>query len=157
MPASENQPDDLMELFTLFMRRSMHSAIIHSREYGLSMPQFSTLMVLRQRGIQTISEIAEGLGVSTAAASQMVDRMVQDGLILRTEAPNDRRVKQVNLTEKASRLIRDNLCARKNWMTEIIENLSEDETAQLHQTFDILLRHIKLQEQHPNAETGDNP
>ncbi len=61
------------------------------------MTQFSTLMTLHKQGTCAISEIAEELGVSTAAASQMVDRMVNDGMILRTEDPNDRRVKLVSL------------------------------------------------------------
>ena len=64
MSKSEQDPDALVELFARFMRNSMHSAIIHSRECGLSMPQLSTLMILRKKQVSAISEIAEELGVN---------------------------------------------------------------------------------------------
>ena len=157
MSQPDQNPDALLELFARFMRNSMHSAIIHSREFGLSMPQLSTLMILRKKQVSAISEIAEELGVSSAAASQMIDRMVNEGLILRAESPDDRRVKQVRLTDKGRQLLRENFKARRQWITEIIESLSDKEKEHVYQAFNILVQKIGLPEQSPSPENGHSP
>lgn len=148
--------DSLVELFTLFMRNSMHGAIRHSREHGLSMTQFSTLMTLHKQGPCAISEIAEELGVSSAAASQMVDRMVNDGIILRSEDPNDRRVKLISLSERGGQLLRENYDARRKWLGELIESLSDAEKQQVHQVFEILANRLRQMES-THSEHGYPP
>lgn len=157
MDQSTNQYNQVLELIALFMRNSMHRAYLHARETGLSMPQFNTLMALHKKGGIAISDIAEEMGISTAAASQMVDRMVNEELILRTEDSHDRRVKQITLNEKGHQLVIDNLHARRNWHQEIIENLSPDEMAQVHQTFKLLASKIEQLEDCPNSEHGHTP
>ena len=67
----------------------------HAKATGLSMPQFSILMQLFYRGNSGISEISERFEITSAAASQHVDNLVQAGLIERTEDPRDRRAKQL--------------------------------------------------------------
>jgi DNA-binding MarR family transcriptional regulator len=157
MSQSKSPTDDLLEMIALFMRNSMHSAYLHARHTGFSMPQLNTLMALYKMGGIAISEIAGEMGVTNAAASQMVDRMVQDGLILRTEDPNDRRVKQINLTEKGKQLMREHMDARRNLHEEIIKTLSPEEKQQVHQAFEILAGKIALLEGHPGSEPGNHP
>ncbi len=71
----------------VFMRRSMHEFMDSMKDTGLSMPQLTTLIRLHYHGPCPISGIGDDLGVTTAAASQMVDRLVHLGLLDRTEAP----------------------------------------------------------------------
>ena len=156
MNDSRVQTDTLVDLFAQFMRNSMHSSLRHSREHGLSMTQFSTLMTLHKRGTCAISEIAEELGISTAAASQMVDRMVNDGMILRTEDPNDRRVKLISLTDRGGQLLRENFQARRDWLGEIIKSLSSEEKEQVRQVFEMLVGKLGQLES-ANSEHGHRP
>ena len=46
---------------------------------------------------------ADLMQVSPAGASQMVERLVQQGLVRRVESPGDRRVRQVHLPKKDAR------------------------------------------------------
>ena len=69
------------------------------------MPQFSILMQLHHRGNCAIGDISERFDVTNAAASQLVEKLVQSGLIQREEDPNDRRAKLLNLTEKGREFI----------------------------------------------------
>ena len=62
-------------------------------ETGLSFSQINILMRLLHGGNTGVSEVGSQLGVTNAAASQAVDRLVQLGLIERTEDPDDRRAK----------------------------------------------------------------
>ena len=87
------------------MHNSMHNALRYSKEQGWSMSQIGALMIIHRKGTTAVSDIGDELGISNPAASQMIDRLVQDGLVLRTEHPDDRRVKQIKLTEKGFELI----------------------------------------------------
>src|SRR3990172_4618750 len=89
----------------VFMRRSMRDFIRFTKDTGLSNPQISTLMRLHYHGVCGVSEIGVHLDVTNAAASQMVERLVQQGLLERAEHPDDRRAKQLTLTRKGRALI----------------------------------------------------
>lgn len=66
-----------------------------------SFPQFKTLMTLRHLGPCTLKELASGLGISSASASEMVERLVELKLIDRQQDPRDRRKVQIGLTRMA--------------------------------------------------------
>lgn len=109
------------------MRRSMHDFVQFSKDSGLSMAQLNTLFRLYHAGRCGVSEIGEHLGVTNAAASQMVERLVQLGFLERTEDPNDRRAKQLNLTTKGQQLILESIEARRHWMEDLTQALSPQE------------------------------
>jgi DNA-binding MarR family transcriptional regulator len=100
----------------VFMRRSMRDFTLFMRQAGLSMPQVSALFRLHYRGSCAISDIATHLGVTNAAASQMVERFVQQGLVERVEHPDDRRVKLISLSPRGQALIKQAIEARRQWM-----------------------------------------
>jgi len=54
-------------------------------EAGSDDAQAGTLFHLLKCGGSTVSALGDGLGVSNAAASQMLERLVQQGYVLRTE------------------------------------------------------------------------
>lgn len=70
--------------------------LIH--EAGLTMPQLIALMLLHHEGQLPITTLSQRLGLSLSATSAMVQRLVELGLVARTEDPSDRRQKQVALT-----------------------------------------------------------
>ena len=96
-------------------------------------------MLIHKRGTTAVSDIGEELGISNPAASQMIDRLVQDGLILRTEHPDDRRVKQIQLTDKGFELIQGSLEARRAWLHTLGEELLPEEKQQISQALKILI------------------
>ena len=123
-----------------FMRRSMHDFVQFSKESGLSMTQIHTLFRLHHSGMCGVTEIGDHLGVTHAAASQMVDRLVQMGMLERAEDPSDRRVKQLSLTAAGNRLVQDSIEARRHWMEQLTDFLDPDELEQIIQALTILTR-----------------
>lgn len=115
-PSSDQLTDALHDWAEVFMRRSMRDFTLFMRQAGLSMPQVSALFRLHYGGGCAISDIAGHLGVTNAAASQMVDRFVQQGLVERSEHPGDRRVKLVSLSPSGQALIEQGIEARRSWM-----------------------------------------
>lgn len=109
------------------MRRSMRNFLHYSRETGLSMSQFGVLFHLSRKQSSGVTDLGDHLGVTSAAVSQMLERLVQQGLILRTEDPNDRRVKKIVLTEKGSQVLQEGLHARQDWLVDLADTLSNIE------------------------------
>ena len=110
-----------------FMRRSMHDFVQFSKDSGLTLPQMSTLFHLHHGSSCGVSDVGELLGVTNAAASQMVDRLVQYEMIERSEDPVDRRVKQLKLTEKGRGIVQESIEARRRWMEKLTNALTHDD------------------------------
>jgi DNA-binding MarR family transcriptional regulator len=134
----------------VFMRSSMRNFIFYLKERGLSMSQIGALFLIH-KGSSSISDIAEELGVTNAAASQMLERMVQQDYILRTEDPNDRRVKQVVLTDHGRQIVRDSIAARQGWLDNLTQSLNDSEKEQIDAALNILIEKAIQIEQHPEA------
>lgn len=127
MPDQNSFTDVLSEWTQTFMRRTMRDFNEFMRSWELSMPQVSTMFRLHYRGNCAVSDIAQQLGVSNAAASQMVDRLEQKGLVDRVLHETDRRVRMVQLTEQGKALLGEGLQARLNWISDLTRMLSPDQ------------------------------
>lgn len=125
--------DDSFEnrFFTLLTRicRQMVQHAEQIKAAGmLSPPQLWFLKRLYAAGApQPISFFADDIFSNLSNASQMIDRLVAEGLVYRIDNPRDRRSKLVELTEKGVERMnhayeRHHLLAR-----ELLKPLSEDE------------------------------
>jgi DNA-binding MarR family transcriptional regulator len=68
---------NIHQQFEFFMQRSMRGIMGSMKQDGLSMPQIYTLMYLYHEGEVRISDIGVLMEVGKAAASQLVERLVQ--------------------------------------------------------------------------------
>ena len=135
--------DTLREWIEVSMQRSMRSFICYARKSGLSMSHLGAAFYIHHQGSSCVSELGEHLGVTSAAASQMLERLVQQGLILRTEDPVDRRAKQVVLTEKGQRLLEESVRARQEWLGDLSDTLSDSEKETTQAALHILIDRVK--------------
>ena len=133
----------LQEWVEITMRRSMHNTVRFAKESGLSMSQMGALFHLHRKGSCAVSDLGDHLDITNAAASQMLDRLVEQGLILRTEDPNDRRLKHIVLTERGKQLIHDSLHARQAWTDELAASLTAEEKKTLTDALHILVDKVK--------------
>ena len=124
----------------VFMHRSMRGWGLFAKSTGLSMPQFSVLMQLHYRGACGMSEISERFEVTAAAASQLVDKLVQSGFIKREEDPHDRRAKLLNLTDRGKELIQRGIEERYRWVDQLAERLTVEERVQVSEALNIMTR-----------------
>jgi DNA-binding MarR family transcriptional regulator len=126
-----SNPDRLTQVLQdwteVFMHRSMRDFRRFMGESGLSPSQIHALMRLYHQGRCGVSDLGEDLGVTSAAASQMVDRMVQLGFFTRHEGTGDRRYKQVALTPQGEALVRAGIEARRRWMELLTTALAPQE------------------------------
>lgn len=130
---------DSSEIFSSTMRtwsdlatsHSMQALIRSIKASGLSMPQFSVLMRLHYRGPCEVADIGVQLGITAAAASQLVDRLVQCGLLNRVEDSHDRRVRQISLTESGQALVKQALETRNAWTAALTARLTRAQQSRI--------------------------
>jgi DNA-binding MarR family transcriptional regulator len=129
----------LQKWIEVFMQRSMRGFLGYARESGLSMSQLGALFQIRRRGSSGVTDLADRLGVSSSAASQLLERLVQQGLILRSEDPNDRRVKKLVLTDKGRQVLQASVRARQGWLSDLAQTLNEGEKEAIVAALSILV------------------
>ncbi|WP_306210950.1 MarR family winged helix-turn-helix transcriptional regulator [Actinoplanes sp. RD1] len=71
----------------------------------LTMQQLKVLMLLHRLGDTSGRELAGVMGVSLATLSGMVDRLVAQDMVTRTEDPHDRRVRRISLSPQGRELV----------------------------------------------------
>ena len=141
----------LRDWLDVFMQRSMRDFILFTKEKGLSMSQIGALFQVHRRGACGVSDIGDELGVTSAAASQMIERLVQQELITRSEDPSDRRLKQIVLTDKGRQLMQESIQARQSWMDELVDVMTLEEQAQVTAALRLLI------EKAQQLETREGP
>jgi len=128
--SSQKQLSDAIRAWAeVFMHHSMRDFGRFMHTTGLSMPQLNTLVRLYYQATCGVSDIGRQLGVSSAAASQMIDRMVQQGLLERRENAGDRRMRQLSLTAKGHGLVVQAIEARYHWTTQLTAQLTREQQA----------------------------
>lgn len=123
----------------VIMTRSMQDWMHYVKTSGSSMTQFRLLMQLYHQGTSCgISQISDDLDITNPAASQLVDKMVQSGLLDRAEDPNDRRAKLVTISEKGRAFVKDGIEQRYLWVNDLAETLTDEERRSITQALTIL-------------------
>jgi DNA-binding MarR family transcriptional regulator len=138
----------------VFMHRSMRGWGLFAKSTGLSMPQFSVMMQLHHRGNCAIGDISERFDITNAAASQLVDKLVQSGFIKREEDPQDRRAKMLNLTDKGRDLIQRGIEERYRWVDDLAGKLTPEERAKVTEALNFMTRAAKELEAEPIQEVA---
>ncbi len=89
--------------------------------------QWFVLRVVEHFKKRNIKDIAEALEMSSSAATQLVDGLVQKGYVLRQENPEDRRLVQLELSPKGKKHIAASKEKRIHEMAEIFDALTDQE------------------------------
>lgn len=121
-----------------FVHRSMRDSARFVKSSGYSMPQFFLLMQVHRREHCGISDLSENLEITNAATSQLVDKLVQAGLLMRAENPNDRRAKQVSLSSAGEAFIESAIAERSRWVDDLAAVLNIEERQKIVEALDIL-------------------
>ena len=138
MQPTELLTDTVRAWSEVFMQRSMRDFKRFMDETDLSFSQINVLMRLFHGRNSGVSEIGGQMGVTNAAASQAVDRLVGMGMIERTEDPNDRRAKRLALTQKGHHLIETGIEARSKWIEDLKDALTPEQQTLITSALNIL-------------------
>jgi DNA-binding MarR family transcriptional regulator len=122
------------------------------KQHSLSTPQIHALMYIFHAGECQVSEIGDLADVSNAAASQLVERLVQQGLVNRREDPKDRRNKLITLSEIGRGLFHESVMSYR-FLMEIMALLTPEQRQAVHDGFMLLAQAGRqLQKAHESEE-----
>jgi DNA-binding MarR family transcriptional regulator len=119
----------LQDWSEVFLHHSMREFKQLMDENGLSPSQVITIFRLYRGKRCGVSAIGSQLGISNAASSQLIDRLVIQGLIERTEDPADRRAKDLTLTRKGKTLVEHVIAGRRRWLEGLTTELTQEQQA----------------------------
>ena len=99
-------------------------------EFGTTLPRFDVLAALYRvpEGMK-MSELSRKLIVSNGNVTGIVDRLADDGFVLREAVPEDRRAARVKLTQKGFREFAEQAEAHENWVSELLSGVDEENAA----------------------------
>jgi DNA-binding MarR family transcriptional regulator len=100
-------------------------------QHDLRFGQLRLLFVLAQAGPVSIGHLAGMLGITDATASEIVDRLVRRGLVIRSHRADDRRVVECRLSDAGASMLADIAGARREALRAPLSVLTASELAQL--------------------------
>jgi DNA-binding MarR family transcriptional regulator len=106
----------------------------------LTLSQLKILMLLSRHGTVSGGELARLLGVGAATLSGMIDRLVGQDLVARTEDAQDRRVRRIGLTRTGDELISGIITAGAEKQRRLLSRLSAEELAVIAEAMGLLVR-----------------
>jgi DNA-binding MarR family transcriptional regulator len=74
-------------------------------EHRVTLPQLRVLVMITSRGPQNLHSVAEGLGVHPSNATRACDKLVEAGLLDRSDDPTDRRNLILRVTASGHQLV----------------------------------------------------
>lgn len=111
---------------------------------GLTQAKWLVLLHLsRAGGVMPQKELAQSIGVEGPTMVRVLDGLERRGLTERLGRPEDRRVRDVRLTEAAGEVLGDIMRVAGDLREKILAGLSEDDLAHLHATIAVMLRNME--------------
>lgn len=106
----------LREILHEISRRELHP-------HSLTWSQLCFLKLIALNSELQVGEVARGIGVTPAACSKNVDKLVRLGLVSRCAAPNDRRATLLSASPEGIELVRTFESLKASVVAPIIEEL----------------------------------
>jgi DNA-binding MarR family transcriptional regulator len=114
-------------VFTSAVEEILEKQLLEEIAEGLTLSQFKLLRMVELTDAHTISDVARFLGVSNAAASKAVDRLVRRRLLRRDEGQPDRREIRLSLTEPSRHLLAAYAKKKDHKLAHIFQGFSPEE------------------------------
>jgi DNA-binding MarR family transcriptional regulator len=97
-------------------------------EFDVTLPRFDLMAQLdKAPNGMTLGELSQRMMVSNGNITGLVDRLAEQGLIVRRPLPKDRRVQIVSLTAEGQRFFRSMARVNAKWVGEIFEGLTSSD------------------------------
>lgn len=124
--------------------RAIREQMRSGRAAGMSIAQFRLLLFVRRNPGSGLSALADHMGTSLPAASQLVERLVNAGLVTREQDPQERRRVQLRLTDAGTAALAACDNRTRAWLCERLAGLDQSELDRLAGTLGDLRRLLSV-------------
>lgn len=112
------------------MRHKFMVGHINKKDVVVTPSQGFVLRFVAKNNSVNIKAIAETLHISSSAATQLVDGLVEKKYLVRKDNPNDRRTVTLTLSEKAKKLLKEFKEHGLQKMTALFDVFTDEELVQ---------------------------
>ena len=111
---------------------------------GMPTPgQVAVLYMVSHEKIHSVKLLAGRFGITSSAATQMVNGLVKVGYLTRKEDSKDRRNTKLAITEKGSKKLAEARKVRLDMAIKMLESLTDSELQQLEKIQEKIVNHLK--------------
>jgi len=136
--------DKMAEIMPIMMKEFTRCMAVQLYKGKVTLPQMMILHFLELEQQAKMKELARFMGVSMAAMSGIIERLVINGYCARIYEPQDRRTIKIKLTAKGGNLVKNINEGKRQMIIKIFGKISEtdrqDYLSILLQIKDILLK-----------------
>ncbi|PGZ18428.1 MarR family winged helix-turn-helix transcriptional regulator [Bacillus cereus] len=130
---------DKIQALTFSIGKKMQTELLEQmQKSGLTPPQFYILKILDHYGAARATELAKKMYVKPSAITVMIDRLIDQELVLRYHDKNDRRVVIIELTNKGKDVLEKAMTARNEHIAKYFSQLELQEREDLLRLFEKL-------------------
>ena len=145
--SARNGHDELRLWLRLLFCASHIESILQSRitgDFGISLARFDLLAQLeRAGGGLTMSEVSRRMMVSNGATTSLVDRLVEDGFVIREAHPEDRRTTLLHLTRQGRDRFLAMAAEHEEWIVTLLADLDGPAKKDLLSGLGALKQHLE--------------
>ena len=135
--------EHIMQLQKHMMEYNLTSDLRRERDMPLfahpvTMPQFKTLMLVTASQGMAVGQLAKALGVGLPTVSGIVDRLHEQGLVTRSEDPEDRRVTRIAPTNEGRTIVETVYDRGRSHWLRLLERLTDEELLTIEKAIEII-------------------
>lgn len=134
--------DDCMAFITSQSAKIFSEALERRfRPYNITRSQWIVIYYIYTSASASITQraLADKMSIKEPTVARLIQKMEQEGFLTRSGAENDKRVKQLLLTEKGTRLCLELLPVAEKFKNDTIAGIREEDLQTLKNTLDIMV------------------
>ncbi len=124
--------NQILENFFCIKRKMMANGHGFSGKNGMTQTQAQVLHIIKMKDGIGVKELAETLGTSSSAITQLVDGLVTEGFLIRESCQEDRRALKLRLSDESKNRINKFREHGLEKMADLFANLSDEELEQFN-------------------------
>ena len=142
--ALEHLYDMLFQAWPLMRRRLLPPSALQA-EFGMPLSHVQVLVMLDHRCSLSITEISQSFGIAKPNITPLVDRLIEDGLVMRERNSADRRVVNVVICEKGRERLADIYRRLCDNLFDWTRTLSREDLASFNDALETIVRLLSKQ------------
>ena len=118
---------------------------------GMTLPRFDVLAALDRHGEMNMGALSKALLVSNGNITQLVQKLIRDGLVELHKPPKDRRSSIVRMTPEGRELFAKLARAHQDWIDQMVGGLDDTQRERIYVALGVLKMSIAKASQRRKA------
>ena len=119
------QADEIIEIFKNIKKSLSCKFKKSAKQFGFTPPQLSVIFHLYEIPSITLNELSDHMGLTKSTVSGIVDRLSNQGVVIREIPKDNRRIVKLSISEEFKK--NNDICAiKKNFISDLISNSIKD-------------------------------